>query len=278
MTEHRLSPLFTWRSAIVKSDLPSTQRHVALTLSLHMNEIGESCYPSLKTLANETDFHKETVKDAVDGLEGAGFLVVDRRGPGRGKTNIYSAAIPETFEIRVEKGRIDSDRGVDLRSDALSLEGERSESPSISDAEGLKGRPLREKVGLTEEKGRSGSLLGRHEDVKEDVVGPTSSEVVPLLPPDWGEFEFMRKICIELEAEDFLDLAYWQDIDKFLEGTQVYYDEVFKRYIDWWNDQPPSARHRNRKKAFKTWIRKDEARDRRRQRGLEQKQSAGGRR
>src|SRR2546423_1648665 len=50
-----LQPLFGWRSQLVEPDsgLTATERHVALTLALHMNERGGSCFPSIRTLARE---------------------------------------------------------------------------------------------------------------------------------------------------------------------------------------------------------------------------------
>ena len=49
----QLSALFTWRSAICESGLPPTARHVALTLSLHMNERGGSAFPGATLLATD---------------------------------------------------------------------------------------------------------------------------------------------------------------------------------------------------------------------------------
>ncbi len=35
---------WTWRHGILKSDLPATTRHVLLTISCHMNDLGEGAY------------------------------------------------------------------------------------------------------------------------------------------------------------------------------------------------------------------------------------------
>jgi len=106
--ERRLSPLFTWRSAIASEHGPRdhsfadgrsikgpTIRHVALTLSLHMNELGGSCFPAQETVAEQAGLSRMTVSRAVRALEELGWLVV-RPGGGRGHPNVYSAAIPET--------------------------------------------------------------------------------------------------------------------------------------------------------------------------------------
>lgn len=94
-----LSPLFTWRSAIVDSGLPPTSRHVALTLSLHMNERGGSCFPSLETLTEETGLSKASVVTHLKVLEDCGWLTKEkgggRRKDGRGISSTYTATIPE---------------------------------------------------------------------------------------------------------------------------------------------------------------------------------------
>lgn len=99
MTEKpRLSPLFTWRGAICDSDLHPTSRHVALTLSMHMNERGGSCFPRFDTLADETGLHYDTVRTHVRKLAAGGWLVKQtiRRGEGRGTRTEYTATVPST--------------------------------------------------------------------------------------------------------------------------------------------------------------------------------------
>lgn len=63
MTDATLRPLLTWRSIVASAAGPKSPvtRHVLLTLSLHMNEKGESCFPSTKTLANETGLSERAV-------------------------------------------------------------------------------------------------------------------------------------------------------------------------------------------------------------------------
>lgn len=91
-----LKPLFGWRSSIAASDLRPPVRHVALTLSLHMNEAGDSAFPSLVTLARETGLAKSTVSTAIKALEAGGFLRV-RTGGGRARPNHYRATMPKRF-------------------------------------------------------------------------------------------------------------------------------------------------------------------------------------
>lgn len=100
----KLSPLFSWRGEIVDSDLSANTRHIALTLSMHMSESGDSCFPSIRTLASESGRSSATVSEAIKELVDGGYLDV-AHGGGRGKPNRYTAIVPgnvlpvETFLI-----------------------------------------------------------------------------------------------------------------------------------------------------------------------------------
>jgi hypothetical protein len=100
MSRDQLSPLFTWRSAITESGLPPTVRLVALALSLHMSERGDSCFPARQTLADETGLSVRSVDKAIKQLEEAKYLVVDRpaKTKGRGHMNTYRATVPSARE------------------------------------------------------------------------------------------------------------------------------------------------------------------------------------
>ena len=89
-----LPPLSSWRGRIIKSALPPVAKHVALTLSMHMNEVGSSCFPSLDTLADETSLSRRSVQRAIGELERWGWLAVSRPSKqGRGVSNRYTAVI-----------------------------------------------------------------------------------------------------------------------------------------------------------------------------------------
>jgi DNA-binding transcriptional ArsR family regulator len=121
-------PLFTWRTCIASkhSGLESTTRHLALTISLHMNERGGSCFPSMDSMAEETGLHKATVIRHLRILEEAGWLSVRRKKrPGRSDVNHYTALVPtavvqlvsEEMSVRVAQDdpsspeRVAQDRG-----------------------------------------------------------------------------------------------------------------------------------------------------------------------
>lgn len=107
------SPLFGWRGAVTDSELSANAKHVALALSLHMSERGDSCFPSVETLAAETSRGKKTVIDAIRALETAGFLTVRRdKSPGRGSSNRYTAIFSKRVLDQLEKGSEMTPEGV----------------------------------------------------------------------------------------------------------------------------------------------------------------------
>ena len=91
-----LKPLFTWRSAIAESDLKPSTKHVGLTLSLHMSERGDSCFPGKALLSGETGYDVRTVDRALKELAELRWLDV-KKGGGRGRSNHYFAKIPRSF-------------------------------------------------------------------------------------------------------------------------------------------------------------------------------------
>src|SRR5690349_10776607 len=92
---------YTWRHAIINSPLPGQTRHVLLTLSCHINDAGESAYPSVKTLAREADVSEPTIVKHLRAAKLAGWLIVRKHGYGgqRWARNEYLPAVPEGFEI-----------------------------------------------------------------------------------------------------------------------------------------------------------------------------------
>lgn len=88
----RVSPLFSWRTAIVKSELPSTTKLVALVLSLYMSELGEGCFPAYATLGKRASLSRRRTYEHVGKLVEQGWLEKTERP---GETNLYSSRVPE---------------------------------------------------------------------------------------------------------------------------------------------------------------------------------------
>ena len=72
--KQQLKQLVTWRFAICNSDLPPTTRHVLLTLSLYMNEMGESHFPTTTKLAMDTGLSKHSVITHLAKAEKCGWI------------------------------------------------------------------------------------------------------------------------------------------------------------------------------------------------------------
>lgn len=74
--DDRLNCMFTWRSAVNSAYGPPhpTTRHVLTVLSLHMTELGESCFPSTARLAMETALAQRTVIKHLAQAEADGWI------------------------------------------------------------------------------------------------------------------------------------------------------------------------------------------------------------
>ena len=90
--------VYTWRSALVKSLDCSTCKLVGLVLSLYMNEMGGSAFPSNRTLADETSLGISTVREHLNShLHAHGWLTLVERGGTKGgvtRANSWQAVIP----------------------------------------------------------------------------------------------------------------------------------------------------------------------------------------
>lgn len=108
--DDRLSPLFTWRSAVASRFGPkATTRHVLLTLSLHMNERGGSCFPATTTLADETGLSRRAVEEHIRLAEETGWIRRKEVGLSgqRWRRKSYTASVPEAARkgLREERDR-----------------------------------------------------------------------------------------------------------------------------------------------------------------------------
>lgn len=91
---------YTWRAGIINSNLPSTTRHVLLTLSCHFNDAGEACYPSQRLLAEETGLSERAVVAHLGSARELGWLQVSKHGFAGQKwaNNQYMPSFPEGTE------------------------------------------------------------------------------------------------------------------------------------------------------------------------------------
>lgn len=98
MAGSRVQNKFSWERAIAESDLPATSRLVAFTLGLHFSKIGDSCWPSMDTVARESGLDRSTVVRHLAALRQAGWIACVHRGGspegGQRTSNHYAATIP----------------------------------------------------------------------------------------------------------------------------------------------------------------------------------------
>lgn len=95
---------WSWRHAIIKSSLPATTRHVLLTISCFMNELGDGCYPTQEQLAEATGLTDRAVRSHLETAEKLGWIKRQEHGfkGQKWRNHEYSASWPETQDV--EKG------------------------------------------------------------------------------------------------------------------------------------------------------------------------------
>lgn len=104
MTETKKT-VYNWRHAIQRSGLKSTTRLVLFNLSCHMNEVGESCHPSVEHQAEATGLSKRAIIEHIQLAVDAGFLVKQYIHPkeSQWKYSEYRAVFPEVFSLPTAK-------------------------------------------------------------------------------------------------------------------------------------------------------------------------------
>jgi hypothetical protein len=92
--------IWSWRQAILKSELESTTKLLLLALSTYMNDHGEGCYPSQDTLSRDTSLSTRSVINHIALAVQAGFLIKEKRNLQGKKwdANEYRASIPSDLE------------------------------------------------------------------------------------------------------------------------------------------------------------------------------------
>lgn len=92
-----MSIAWSWRHAILKSSLAATTRHVLLTVSCRMNEHGQSCYPTMATIAKDSGLSVRAVSKHIKIASKANWLEISKHGFAgqRWRNNEYVARFPE---------------------------------------------------------------------------------------------------------------------------------------------------------------------------------------
>lgn len=96
---------FSWVRAVSSADGPpkTTTRHVLLALSLYMSTKGDSCFPSIDTLAADTGLSRKSVITHLQEAERLGWIARTKEPmPGKGKgwnRMTYVATAPQRFKV-----------------------------------------------------------------------------------------------------------------------------------------------------------------------------------
>lgn len=94
--------LFAWREAVLSNSGPSnsTTRFVLLTLSTHMTQNGERCFPTTRRLAQQTGLSERSVITHIQRAVDEGWLLVSKRGTnGQGwRRHEYHPLTPQRAE------------------------------------------------------------------------------------------------------------------------------------------------------------------------------------
>jgi len=92
-----MSRAWSWRHAVLNSNLPPTTRHVLLTISCHMNDVGGGCYPTTATLAAETGLSERSICTHIMVASEAKWLKVSEHGfkGQRWSRHVYEATWPD---------------------------------------------------------------------------------------------------------------------------------------------------------------------------------------
>ena len=73
-------PAWTWRHAVLEAELPATTKHVLLTISCFMNDVGEGCYRTTKELARFTGLSERAVCTHIENAVKLGWLKKTQHG------------------------------------------------------------------------------------------------------------------------------------------------------------------------------------------------------
>ncbi len=120
--------VWSWRHAVIESDLPSTTKLVLLALSVYMNECGEGCYPSQERIMANTSLGRTAVIEHINLAEKRGWLRKSKHGYSgqKWKRNEYHPLYPKGTEL----GAVPSDSKGIIIDDTDSKETENSSDSS----------------------------------------------------------------------------------------------------------------------------------------------------
>lgn len=136
--------VWSWRQAVQKADIQSTTKLVLLNLSIYMNELGGSCFPSTATQAKDTGLSERSICSHLEKAVDAGFIEKKKHGFAGQKwaRNEYYATYPKGTELDV-KALNEVHKGTEPN-DKKALNEVQSNSPLINSPKKINIDPLDE--------------------------------------------------------------------------------------------------------------------------------------
>lgn len=241
-----LKPLFSWRAAIASEYGPASPvtRHVLLTLGLHMSDKGDSCFPSIKLLCEETALSNRTVITHLQEAELAGWIKRSDRRKQDGqdwKGKEYRAAIPQSVKAAIRAASLKAEEDVD---NPVGNVEKGSEGGSLPSGEVV--NVTTKVVNLTTEGGEGGS----HEDVINSTENSGGSRVPPnprhpisKRPAKTGlpaDFKPSERVNAWAAGRGYPPTYVGECLEAFVSHVRARGD----RYVDW-------------DEALMTWIRRE---------------------
>ena len=220
---------------------------VLLAIADQADDDGRNAWPGMARLATKARVSERAVQRAVVGLVGLGELEVQRQAGG--PPALRADRRPNLFRVLMHGVTLETPREPDgvtlvaVRGDTGGGDGVTPASPETSNA------PVLEDLVRSGTRPKNGS-----------------GSRVPL---DWTGLESVRVALDRLNGaategfplESLRDPGYWRTIDALTEGTEVYYLDELRLYLAWWPTRPLSSRHRNVRRGFQAWIRRELGRE-----------------
>jgi hypothetical protein len=200
---------WSWRHAITQSELQPLTRLVLFTLSIHMSEAGENCYPSQDLLCLETGLTPPTLRKHLKLAEKAGWIVIEQaesRTKGRNRSDHYHPIFPDTFRL---KGREDV-REMTLENRAVRKgEAQQSDRKEFSPETQKAGEKWQQKRGKndTQSGGKELSPISPRNIPKNNPLGGREREALDLIRqalPNLTRLLGPKKVILQTDTRRFL--------------------------------------------------------------------------
>ena len=178
--------LYNYRNTICSADGPEkpTTRHVLLTLSQFMDE-NMYCFPSIKTLAEDTALNERTVRNRLFDAVEDGWIERNRRGTNGQGWRLYSyvGITPKRAELNAAPSVDNSGFGIE-QPDPSSKGAESSSQRAVTECKNVrKEDPTNRSVNNSNNRSVNNDFLKKHlQDKKEEVeIDPKFNHLIKLL-------------------------------------------------------------------------------------------------